>query len=151
MISACECDIDGSTGISCSDSGQCACKENIEGVPCDRCTVNHYDFPNCYGMFAFSFWQWGANFLLNFNHCFDSSYNLSLWLSWGSIKLLAMQWCGRMHVQTPCDWWKVWRMCKWLHWTSKLWLLCCTILWLPHYFRLPGLQLQWKGKQKFTL
>ena len=57
LISACECDIDGSTGISCSDSGQCACKENIEGVPCDRCTVNHYDFPNCYGMFAFSFGQ----------------------------------------------------------------------------------------------
>ena len=51
---ACECDNDGSTGIGCSDSGQCACKENVEGEHCDHCTDNHHDFPNCSGMFVVS-------------------------------------------------------------------------------------------------
>ena len=56
----CRCDPDGSVSPQCSDDGQCACKENVEGVRCDRCSENMYGLktdggqcrtcPGCYGL-----------------------------------------------------------------------------------------------------
>ena len=44
----CNCHPEGSNGIACDDkSGQCDCKDNIEGLECTNCTDKHYNFPNC--------------------------------------------------------------------------------------------------------
>ena len=45
--SACECNPEGSNGESCSNSGQCECKDNVEGLPCDHCKDDHFGFPDC--------------------------------------------------------------------------------------------------------
>ena len=45
---ACNCDTLGSTKISCqSFGGQCACRPNVIGRACDRCTSGYGGFPNC--------------------------------------------------------------------------------------------------------
>ena len=46
---ACECNAEGSIGTACSDSGQCDCKDNVEGLPCDHCKDEHFGFPTCEG------------------------------------------------------------------------------------------------------
>ena len=44
---ACECDSEGSTATTCSDSGQCDCRDNVEGITCDHCMDNTFGFPDC--------------------------------------------------------------------------------------------------------
>ena len=46
---ACDCNILGvkDQSISCADSGQCNCKDTIEGMKCDHCKDNFYGFPTC--------------------------------------------------------------------------------------------------------
>ena len=51
----CGCDDDGSNGFGCSDSGQCDCLDNVEGLTCDHCRDLHYGFPFCQGTHT-SFW-----------------------------------------------------------------------------------------------
>ena len=46
----CECDISGSEGESCDDSGTCTCKTNVEGPKCKECIQDYYGFPECEGM-----------------------------------------------------------------------------------------------------
>ena len=46
-ITACECNEEGSTDISCNEDGKCSCKPNINGEKCDACKDGHSDFPNC--------------------------------------------------------------------------------------------------------
>lgn len=48
-ILACECNSEGSKSNACSDSGQCECKDNVEGLPCDHCKDEHFGFPTCEG------------------------------------------------------------------------------------------------------
>jgi len=46
----CNCMVDGtmSGNMSCSlESGQCYCKENVEGRACDHCTYGSYAYPHC--------------------------------------------------------------------------------------------------------
>ena len=44
---ACKCNQEGSQSTACSDSGQCFCKDNVEGQSCDHCTDNHFGYPTC--------------------------------------------------------------------------------------------------------
>lgn len=39
FLSACNCDIGGSLSPKCDDLGYCQCKENFEGMRCDRYCV----------------------------------------------------------------------------------------------------------------
>ena len=39
--------------MTCDCDGKCSCKLNIVGDSCDQCEIEHYDFPNCNGMFIF--------------------------------------------------------------------------------------------------
>lgn len=39
----CECDRVGSRSLQCDATGQCPCRENVDGRQCDRCQENTYD------------------------------------------------------------------------------------------------------------
>ena len=43
MISACNCDPEGSMDMQCDDYGNCPCNAGIEGKRCDRCMENKYN------------------------------------------------------------------------------------------------------------
>lgn len=46
LCPACECDPDGSVDRGVCDplTGQCVCKQNVEGERCDRCKFGFYGF-----------------------------------------------------------------------------------------------------------
>ena len=46
----CSCHDEGSEGTTCSSTGQCDCKPNINGTLCDQCVDLMYGFPNCQGI-----------------------------------------------------------------------------------------------------
>ena len=48
-LPACQCDIDGSIGITCDDDGKCKCKPNVIGAKCNECEDGYYDHPHCMG------------------------------------------------------------------------------------------------------
>ena len=51
-ISACNCDIEGSNSEKCNvTTGQCDCKENIEGMKCRTCSIDNKYGPGCIGKF----------------------------------------------------------------------------------------------------
>ena len=43
----CACNSFGSKGLNCDDSGTCSCKENFEGLKCDKCMPQRYNYPLC--------------------------------------------------------------------------------------------------------
>ena len=47
--SACNCNVDGSNGITCDDNGDCSCKANIINDKCDACNAGFFNFPTCSG------------------------------------------------------------------------------------------------------
>ena len=49
----CKCNEFGSKNLTCDCDGKCSCKLNIVGDTCDQCEIEHYDFPNCIGIFFF--------------------------------------------------------------------------------------------------
>ena len=48
-FSACNCDAEGSNGITCDASGNCSCKDNIINDKCDACAAGYFNFPTCAG------------------------------------------------------------------------------------------------------
>ena len=45
---ACNCSVVGSKNLFCDDfTGQCPCKDGLEGRTCNSCPKNHFGFPNC--------------------------------------------------------------------------------------------------------
>ena len=50
----CTCNEFGSKNLTCDCDGKCSCKSNIVGDTCDQCEIEHYDFPNCKGIYSFS-------------------------------------------------------------------------------------------------
>ena len=47
---ACNCDFAGSYGVSCDEqTGQCDCRETFDGLTCDKCKPNFYNYPICEG------------------------------------------------------------------------------------------------------
>ena len=49
QFSACNCNVEGSNGITCDDNGICSCKANIINDKCDACASGFFDFPACPG------------------------------------------------------------------------------------------------------
>ena len=49
FVLACECDLEGSTDLSCNADGICSCKDKIEGDQCKACKPGYYQHPNCLG------------------------------------------------------------------------------------------------------
>ena len=57
-ISACECNEDGSNGLSCDDgTGLCTCKDNVIGDKCTQCAAGYWNFPSCEGKQKYSNWH----------------------------------------------------------------------------------------------
>jgi hypothetical protein len=50
QISVCDCDSQGSIGVSCDNEGKCMCKPNFMGTRCDKCKEGLYNFPICEGI-----------------------------------------------------------------------------------------------------
>ena len=46
---ACNCNAQGSSSVSCSDTGICTCNANVVGDKCDACNAGFFDFPTCSG------------------------------------------------------------------------------------------------------
>ena len=46
---ACNCNEEGSSGITCDDNGVCSCNANIINDKCDACDAGYFDFPTCEG------------------------------------------------------------------------------------------------------
>jgi len=44
---ACGCDVLGSQGDDCDNSGKCVCKHGFTGDTCDRCDAEFYRYPLC--------------------------------------------------------------------------------------------------------
>ena len=53
IFPACECNTEGSISSDCTDSGQCECKNNVEGVSCDYCKPGYFGFPDCQSIHTF--------------------------------------------------------------------------------------------------
>ena len=54
VISACNCNTDGSMNITCTEQGgKCFCQDNISGDKCDECSAEHYGFPSCQSIHSF--------------------------------------------------------------------------------------------------
>ena len=52
LFIGCNCDVNGSNGVTCDKEGECSCKEtNIVGDKCDLCGIGDYGFPNCQSRF----------------------------------------------------------------------------------------------------
>ena len=49
IISACNCNGDGSNDIACDNNGVCSCKANYMNDKCDACKPGFFDFPACGG------------------------------------------------------------------------------------------------------
>ena len=49
LLSACTCNAQGSSGVTCDDSGVCSCNANIGGDKCDACNAGFFNFPTCSG------------------------------------------------------------------------------------------------------
>ena len=49
QFSACNCNVEGSTGIICDDNGVCSCNANIINDKCDACAPGFFNFPTCPG------------------------------------------------------------------------------------------------------
>ena len=47
-FSACNCNAEGSNGITCDDNGACDCKDNFKNNQCDECNDGLVNFPTCY-------------------------------------------------------------------------------------------------------
>lgn len=45
----CDCNSQGSIGVSCDNDGKCKCKPNFMGTRCDQCKEGLYNFPICEG------------------------------------------------------------------------------------------------------
>ena len=43
----CNCNVNGSTSISCDKDGICSCKDYYAGNKCDSCKSGYYPFPKC--------------------------------------------------------------------------------------------------------
>lgn len=46
-FTACNCDTQGSIGITCDMDGKCQCKETFNGQQCNACKEGFYNFPIC--------------------------------------------------------------------------------------------------------
>ena len=57
IISACDCNIEGTEGgdTTCDENGQCNCACDVDGLKCDVCEVGHEGWPTCHGNFSFTF------------------------------------------------------------------------------------------------
>ena len=49
IFKACNCNGDGSTGITCDENGVCICKANFMNDKCDTCNAGFFNFPTCEG------------------------------------------------------------------------------------------------------
>ena len=47
LISACECNTDGSVNELCDDNGRCTCNDHVVGDKCDACATGYGDFSGC--------------------------------------------------------------------------------------------------------
>ena len=43
----CNCNVNGSTSISCDKNGICSCRDYYAGDKCDSCKSGYYPFPKC--------------------------------------------------------------------------------------------------------
>ena len=52
MILECGCHEEGSLNLPCEQvHGQCSCKPNVEGLNCNTCKDNYWNFPDCERMY----------------------------------------------------------------------------------------------------
>ena len=51
ILQSCDCNPLGSVSLNCDDHGLCDCKENVVGDKCDQCAEEHFNFPNCTGIY----------------------------------------------------------------------------------------------------
>ena len=49
LISACNCNTQGSNSNNCDANGVCSCKTNIINAKCDTCQSGFFNFPVCEG------------------------------------------------------------------------------------------------------
>jgi len=50
LLTACNCDYSGAYGVSCDQqTGQCDCRPTFDGLTCNKCKPNFYNYPICEG------------------------------------------------------------------------------------------------------
>jgi len=50
-VAACNCDVHGSYGVSCDEqTGECDCRPTFDGLTCNKCKPNFYNYPICEGL-----------------------------------------------------------------------------------------------------